>query len=84
MLAFTRDDDVGEAVAAHPRHRWIQVLDATQTYTDAGDPLWIADPGDWYRVLRRDAEWALAYAELDSPENAVWIVVDDRVRMSLD
>ncbi len=84
VLAFTREDDLGEAVTAKPRRRWIQVLDPTPTYTDAGEPLWTAAPGEWYRVVRREEAWALAVWELDPPENAVWIIVDERVRLSLE
>ena len=84
VLAFTREDDLGEAVAVRPRRRWIQVLESTPTYTDAGDPMWTAEPDEWYRVVRREEAWALAVWELDPPESAVWIIVDERVRMSLE
>jgi len=84
VLAFTRDNDLGEAVVAHPRYRWIQVLDDTQTFTDAGEPLGAAASGEWYRVLRQEGPWALAFWELDPPDSAIWIVVDDRVRVSVE
>ena len=61
--------------------------DSMQTaaaYNDDGEPIRTAAPGEWYRVVRREDAWALAVLENDTPENAVWLIVDERVRLSLE
>jgi len=61
---------------------WLSIVEATPVYSDAGDVLWVAEPGEWYRVLSQDAGWALAVWENDPPELAVWIELDARVQLS--
>jgi hypothetical protein len=61
---------------------WLLVLDATQTYTVTDEPAWIAQPGEWYRVIMQEADWALAHWEGDPPEVAVWIQLDGRVQLT--
>jgi hypothetical protein len=60
---------------------WVQILAPTQTYSMTDEPAWIAQPGEWYRVISQDADWALAYWEGDSPEAAVWIQIDARAQL---
>ena len=61
---------------------WLSIVEATPVYSDAGDVLWVAEPGEWYRVISQDAGWALAVRENDPAELAVWIEVDGRVQVS--
>jgi hypothetical protein len=55
---------------------WLVVFAPTQTYSVTNDPLWVALPGEWYRVVRQETGWALAIWELDPPEWSVWIPLD--------
>lgn len=59
---------------------WVLVVEPTETFTAVGDPGWIAAPGEWYYVLLEEAGWVLAAWELDSPDLAVWLQVDERVQ----
>jgi hypothetical protein len=65
-----------------PAVLWLQVVAPTQTYSTTDDPLWIAQPGEWYRVIDQDAGWALAVYETDPPDYVVWIQVDERVQLT--
>jgi hypothetical protein len=46
------------------------------------DVLWIASPGEWYRVLDQDEGWALTVWEFDPPDATVWIELDGRVEVA--
>ncbi len=61
---------------------WLSILEPTPVYSDAGEVLWVAEPGEWYRVLSQDAGWALVVWENDPAELAVWIELDGRVQLS--
>lgn len=65
-----------------PPELWLSVLEATPAYSMTDDVLWIASPGEWYRVLDQDAGWALAVWELDPPNLTVWIELDGRVEVA--
>jgi len=65
-----------------PAALWLQVLAPTQTYSTTDDPLWIAQPGEWYKVVDQDAGWALAVYETDPPDYVVWIPIDQRVQLT--
>jgi hypothetical protein len=60
---------------------WLVVFAPTQTYSITDEPLWTAEPGEWYRVLEQDEGWALAVWEHDPPEWTVWIEIDGRVQL---
>jgi N-acetylneuraminic acid mutarotase len=62
--------------------RWLVVLAATPVYSVSDEPLWIAQPGERYRVVEIESDWALAVADGDSPAWSVWIQVDDRVALA--
>jgi hypothetical protein len=62
--------------------RWLVVLAATPVYSISDEPLWIAQPGERYRVVEIESDWALAVAEGDSPDWSVWIHVDERVTLT--
>ncbi len=70
-------------VPAPPRvpELWFQVLEPTPAYSSTDEVLWIAAPGEWYRVLDQDAGWALALWEFDPPDALVWIELDGRVEL---
>lgn len=55
------------------------VFAPTPAYSLLDEVLWIAAPGEWYRLLTQEGGWALAVWEGDSPEWVVWIELDDRV-----
>jgi plastocyanin len=61
---------------------WLSVLEATPAYSMTDDILWIASPGEWYRILDQDAGWALTVWEFDPPDLTVWIELDGRVEVA--
>jgi hypothetical protein len=65
-----------------PGDLWAQILAPTEAYTPTDQLAWIAQPGEWYRVLTQEGNWVLAHWEGDPPTNAVWIQVDGRVQLS--
>ncbi len=46
------------------------------------DVAWVASPGEWYRVLQYDANWALGVFESDPTNTAAWICLDERVELA--
>jgi hypothetical protein len=58
---------------------WLIPSAPVQVYSITDDPLWIAQPGERYRVVRREDSWALAIWEGDGPRWSVWIPVDGEV-----
>lgn len=61
---------------------WLAVLEATPAYSITDDVLWIASPGEWYRVLDQVDGWALSVWEFDPPSLTVWIELDGRVEVA--
>jgi hypothetical protein len=61
--------------------RWLQVLSETQAYSLTMDPLWIAQPGEWYSVALEEDGWVLAVWEHDPPDALVWIRIDPSVEL---
>jgi hypothetical protein len=55
---------------------WLVIDLPVQTYSTDMDPLWIAEPGDWYRVSLIEENYALAVWEEDVNEWPVWIELD--------
>jgi hypothetical protein len=49
------------------------IYEPTPVYSATMDPLWIAQPGEWYDVLSYGDGWALARREGDPPGSEVWI-----------
>jgi hypothetical protein len=45
------------------------------------EPLWTAQPGEWYEVRQEEGGWALAIYEYDTPDWQVWIQEDSRVQV---
>jgi hypothetical protein len=45
------------------------------------DPLYLAQPGEWYRVTMEEGDWALAYWDGDPPDRLVWIQVGPGVQL---
>jgi hypothetical protein len=62
---------------------WLRVMQPTQAYSVTMDPLWIAQPGEWYFVVRQEAGWALAVWEGDTADWSVWIQMDARVEVTI-
>jgi hypothetical protein len=60
---------------------WLVVTASTQAYSVPMDPLWVAQPSEWYAVLREEDGWALVVWEHDPPDAQEWIQVDDRVEL---
>src|SRR6266542_1489224 len=60
---------------------WMLVFEPTQTYWPSMEPAWTALHGEWYRVVKQEDNWALAYWEGDSPEFAVWIELTEAVAL---
>jgi len=58
---------------------WLQVLSPTEAFSVDMDPLWIAQPGEWYFVVRTEGGWSLAIWEGDTSGWSVWIQMDTRV-----
>jgi hypothetical protein len=58
---------------------WLVVNEPTQAYSFEGEPLWVAEAGEWYRVVFADADWVAAVWENDPPENAVWFEHTDAI-----
>jgi hypothetical protein len=59
---------------------WLIVSAPTQVYSVAGDSLWIAQVGEWYRIRVEQDGWALAVRETDGPEWSIWIELNSRVQ----
>jgi photosystem II stability/assembly factor-like uncharacterized protein len=68
---------------ALPPLPWLRVESPTQVYSVTDDPLWIAQPGESYRIRRREGDWVLAVREDSGPYWSVWISLDARVRQTL-
>jgi hypothetical protein len=60
--------------------RWLVVMAPATAFGMMGDPQWIAQPGERYRVRRVKDGWVLALGEQDYPESSVWVQLDDRVQ----
>lgn len=72
---------------------WLLVLEPTAAFAPGADePAWVAEPGEWYWVINRNAArdrtgagvWALAAWEFDPPSAAVLIRLDERVQQFLE
>jgi hypothetical protein len=77
VLAFTRDDTGEEAVALPARTApgSLLITAATVVYSNSGEPLWIAQPGESYQVRRQQDGWALVDGDQSGPPG--WIRLDD-------
>ena len=56
------------------------LLSQTEAYATTGDVQWVAQKGEWYREVGQEAGFALAVWEFHTPENEVWLLVDDRLQ----
>lgn len=65
-----------------PQELWLVIFAPTPAYSVADDLLWIAEPGEWYRVVDSESGWALAVWEQDPPEWTAWIEIDGRVQLT--
>ena len=63
------------AVQAPTTEDWLVILLPTQVYSVDMEPLWMAEPGDWFRVTAVEDEFLLAFPE-DDDESPVWLEVD--------
>jgi hypothetical protein len=62
---------------------WLVSESSTEAYSSASMQLaWTTSPGEWYRVLQHDNNWALAVYETDPPDATVWIPLDSRVQLT--
>ena len=46
------------------------------------DLLWVAEPGERYKVRQQEDGWALVIWEHDPPELQEWIQIDNRVAIT--
>jgi photosystem II stability/assembly factor-like uncharacterized protein len=82
LFAGTRGRGIWRAPL--PPLPWLRVASPTQVYSVTDDPLWIAQPGESYRIRREEAGWALAVREDSGPEWSVWIPLDARVQQVMN
>ena len=61
--------------------QWLHVLSPTQAFSVTMDPLWIAQPDEWYFVLREEDGWALTVWEGDPLDSTEWILIDPSVEL---
>lgn len=62
---------------------WLVAYAATEAYSAANMELaWMVSPGDWYRVLQHDSNWALAVPDGGPQGSSVWIRIDRRVELA--
>lgn len=65
-----------------PPQSWLVAHNPTQAYSITDDALWVAQPGEWYRLIKEEGGWALAVWEFDDPYWAIWIRLDERVALT--
>jgi ligand-binding sensor domain-containing protein len=75
--------DLVPLVAAPPLP-WVVVFQPTPLYDIAGQVVANAEPGDRYRVLAVESDWALVGPEDGPPEATRWISLDGRVELTGD
>ncbi len=63
---------------------WARILSPMQTYSTTDDPLWIAQPGELYWVMRQEGGWILGVWEGDTRAWAVWFRADGVDLLTLD
>jgi len=78
MLIWPGGDGIGGAY----RPYWLTVRSPTQAYGVDDSPLFVAQPGELYRVVQFQDDWALVQADGDPPSLEEWVAVDDRVELS--
>jgi N-acetylneuraminic acid mutarotase len=69
----------------HPgRYRpyWLEIMQPTQVYGIADEPLWTARPGERYRVVDIEGDWSLVVWEGDPPSWSVWIRLTSGVALT--
>lgn len=64
------------ATRSAPAEDWLVILSRVQAYSVAMDELWMAQPGDEYRVSLIEDDYALAVWNLDPNQWPVWIEMD--------
>jgi hypothetical protein len=62
-----------------PAEDWLMVLSPAQAYSVEMDLLWMAQPGDRYRVCLIEDGYALAIWDYDPNQWPVWIRMDDQL-----
>jgi plastocyanin len=65
-----------------PPELWLQVVFPTPAWSLNDELLWVAAPGEWYRIYAAEGGWSLSVWEFDVPSNVVWIELDGRVEVS--
>jgi N-acetylneuraminic acid mutarotase len=64
------------------RPTWLTVRASTPLYSPTMDPLRDAQPGERYRVVEQDPDWALVQLLGDPPALQEWIAIDDSVELT--
>jgi hypothetical protein len=80
-----RADETGRAdLLLQPRSElWLVVFGPARTYSITMDELWVAQAGEWYRIIDTEGTWALVVWEHDSPEWTVWISLQNPVQVAV-
>lgn len=62
---------------------WLVSHQSTEALSTTSMELaWVTAPGEWYRVLQHDNNWAMVVYETDPLSNTVWIRLDSRVELA--
>lgn len=65
-----------------PPEIWLVVFAAVDVLSVSDEPLWTAEPGEWYAVYIQIDGWVLGRWESDPPEWLVWIALGPNVGLS--
>jgi hypothetical protein len=79
MLVWPGGDASGTGGAYRPY--WLAVVTTTQVYGIDDAPLFLGMPGERYRVVKLQGDWALVQKERDPPSLQEWIRIDERVQL---
>ena len=74
-------ENVGLSISTPPEN-WLVVFAPTTAYSLDDEPLRTVEAGAWYHLVGQEANWAMAVAESDPPEDLVWIQLDSRVQVT--
>ena len=74
--------ELASAPTPAPPEDWLVVFAPTTAYSLEDEPLRTVEAGAWYHLVGQEANWAMAVAESDPPEDLVWIQLDSRVQVT--
>jgi hypothetical protein len=71
--------EVPAEVAGAQAPLWLNILRPTDAFSVVMEPLWTAQPGEWYEVRLTEVGWALVIWEYHTAADQQWIELDTRV-----